>query len=86
MDGDILVNVNGMEVTKQNRWAMVQKFFYSPQSTDPVNFQVKRNDKTISYMLTPIEVKGQKNPHQITVNPKPTEEQINFRNYWFPKN
>lgn len=86
MDGDILVNVNGMEITKQNRWAMAQKFFYSPQTIDAVSFQVKRNDKTISYTLTPVEQKGQKNPHQLTISPKMSEEQVKFRNYWFPKN
>lgn len=84
LDGDILVAINGEALTKKNRWSMAQKI-YTPKTLDPVNLEIKRNNTTIAVTIKPIEEKGQKNPHQITTVPSLTDTQIQFRNYWFPK-
>lgn len=86
VDGDVLVAINGEKVTKQNRWAMVQQYIYSPRSIDPVTLELSSKGEMKTVKLTPVEQKGQKNPHQLTISPKLSEEQIKFRNYWFPKN
>jgi len=84
-DGDILVSVDGEELTKQNRWGIVNKNFYSPKTTDPVNYVINTKGSLKKITSSPTEKKGQKNPHQITIAPKPTDEQKNFKHYWFPK-
>lgn len=85
-DGDILVSINGETITKQNRWSLVQQYVYTPKTTDPVTLVLQSKGITKTVTLTPVEQKGQKNPHQLTISPKLSEEQIKFRNYWFPKN
>lgn len=85
-DGDILVSINGETITKQNRWTLVQQYVYTPKTTDPVTLVLQSKGVTKTVTLTPVEQKGQKNPHQLSISPKLSEEQIKFRNYWFPKN
>ena len=84
LDGDILISLNGEQLTKKNRWAMAQKI-YTPKTIDPVNLEILRNGSIISVTIKPIEEKGQKNPHQLSTSSKLSEAQIQFRNYWFPK-